>query len=220
MFEKELYIRFLLLLVAPKRAWSRINVEDASHKARSSINVEDASHKTRSSIKTDDASSKAVSEFVFPFVAICTIVVFCTNLMRLDWARSALNGALVEAMGCCVSLFGGFYLASYLINKSGHLFFKLIDNWPLSQQITGYGMVIYFLITIIAALFPQFFQSISFLRLLPMCYTFCIVWQGYGILMQTERILRIKQTLLAGILIVIVPELLRFVFNLITYYTL
>ncbi len=219
MFEKELYIRFLLLLVAPQRAWSRIKIDDASQKTWS-LNADDASQKARSRIKTDDTSQKAASEFVFPLVAICTIVVFGTNLMRSDWARSALNGALVEAIGCCISLFGGFYIASYLINKLGHLFFKLKDNWPLSQQIAGYGMAIYFLITIIAAFFPQLFQSINFLRLLPMCYTFCIVWQGYGILMQTESILRIKQTLLAGVLIVTVPELLRFVFNLITYYTL
>lgn len=193
MFEKELYIRFFLLFVAPKRAWSRI--------------------------ASDDPVKDAALEFVFPFVAICVAGVTVAGLMHSGWDRATLSSILIDAVGWCVSLFGGFYLVSFLVNKLGRLLLKRADEWQFSQQLAGYSLAPCFLLTIIASFFPVFFQGLSPVRLMSMCYTFYIIWHGADKLMGVEGFIRVKYTLWAGIFIVAVPESLRLFFNLMTYYT-
>ena len=60
---------------------------------------------------------------------------------------------------CCavaVALFGGYFLAAYLINQAAVRFCAMGDNLSLVQQFSGYAMVVVFLLRMVLGILPDF----------------------------------------------------------------
>jgi hypothetical protein len=83
---------------------------------------------------------------------------------------------------CCavaVSLFGGYFLAAYLINGLRVRMFAMDNDIPLVQQFAGYALVVSFMLKIIIGILPDF----SIIALLLQFYIVYVVWEGSAILM-------------------------------------
>ena len=116
---KELFNRVLLLLSSPAKAWKDIALEDEQ--------------------------KKVMSEFVYPMIGLCGLSVFIGTFIGNTAGVSAFQIAMTRCCATFVSLFGGFFLASYLIN----LFAKNISFGFLSLRQASAKLPLSFLQTVI-----------------------------------------------------------------------
>ena len=149
---KELFDRVLLLLSSPAKAWVDIAAEDDR--------------------------KKVMSEFVYPMVGLCGLSVFIGTLIGNTAGTSAFQVAMTRCCATFVSLFGGFFLASYLTNLLGKNSLGRDDEKELNQQFVGYAMVVTFVLNIISGLF-----TISLLHWIFQFYTIFVVYEGARTLM-------------------------------------
>ena len=111
-----------------------------------------------------------------------------------------------------VSLFGGYFLAAYLINGLRVRMFAMGNDIPLVQQFAGYALVVPFLLKIIIGILPDF----SIIALLLQFYIVYVVWEGSAILMKIAEKDRLRFTILSSILLIACPAVIEFVFNKLT----
>ena len=57
--------------------------------------------------------------------------------------------AMTQCCAVAVSLFGGYFLAAYLINGLRVRMFMLDSDIPLAQQFAGYALVVVFMLRIV-----------------------------------------------------------------------
>ena len=88
--------------------------------------------------------------------------------------------AMTQCCAVAVSLFGGYFLAAYLINELCVRMLKLDNDVPLAQQFAGYALVVLFLLKIIIGILPDF----KILALLLQFYIVYVVWEGSVRVMQ------------------------------------
>lgn len=120
--------------------------------------------------QTDDNES-FLSGFVYPFIGMIALAAFLGVLFtrkEFDF-QIALKAAILSFL----SVFGGFFLASYFVNELWHSMFHRERNLKLCQRFVGYSSSLMFALSIILSLLPEFF----FLRILVL-YTVYIVWEG------------------------------------------
>ena len=116
---------------------------------------------------------------------------------------------------CCaiaVSLFGGYYLASYLLNELSMRMLKREDNLLLMQQFAGYAMVVLFVLQIIIGLMPEF----SIVAILLQFYIAIVVWEGSDKLLLIAENERVRFTIIATIILIACPSIIQFIFNKLT----
>ncbi|MDO5523579.1 MAG: YIP1 family protein [Bacteroidia bacterium] len=146
-----------------------------------------------------------INNFLFPvfgFVAITTFVggMWFAESTDIRWALK-LTVAAVSA------LFGGFYLASYALNE---LFpkFGADKNLNIAQQFVGYSSVVVYLLFLVmpllSGLAPLWFLVI---------YTLYVVYAGAGEFLRVERNKRLGVAVVASLLIVVAPLLIKFLLN-------
>ncbi len=183
---KGLFQRAILLISSPAKAWEEIGLED----------------------------KRAVfAAFVYPMIGLCGLSVFIGTLLE-----GGETGAFVfqRAMtSCCaifVSLFGGYFLAAYGINRLGMKMFGFGNNLPLIQQFAGYALVVTFLLDIITGILPDFY----ILSWIFQFYIIYIVWEGARILIGVDEKKQMSYTVMASVLLMVCPAVLGFVFNKLT----
>ena len=71
------------------------------------------------------------SNYLYPFIGVLTVAAFFSVCTRQEFD---IELALKSAIVTFVSTFGGFYLASYLLNELWQGFFKKDKNLPLCQM--------------------------------------------------------------------------------------
>ena len=179
---KELFNRTLLLLSAPAKAWAEIVCEDNR--------------------------KKVMSEFVYPMIGLCGLSVFIGTFIGNVAGISAFHIAMTRCCATFVSLFGGFFLASYLTNLLGKNTLGREDDKELNQQFVGYAMVVTFALDIITGLF-----SISILRWILQFYTVFVVYEGARSLMQVKEKDLTRYSLIAALIIIVSPTLIAVVFD-------
>ncbi|MCC8132739.1 MAG: YIP1 family protein [Tannerellaceae bacterium] len=156
----------------------------------------------RSLAKKEIKGEEFLSHFIYPLIGLLTAVAFLGVLFTRKEFDVEL--ALKSSIKTLVAAFGGFYLASYLLNEVWHSLFKREKNMKLCQQFVGYSSSLMFSINMVLMLIPEFF----FLRIFVL-YTFYIVWEGTGPYMQVEEPDRVKFTAIATALIILLPEIIR-----------
>ncbi len=179
---KELFNRVVLLISAPAKAWEEIIQE------------------------TD--RRKLLSEFVYPMIGFCGLSVFIGTFIGNTAGVSAFHIAMTRCCAVFVSLFGGFFLASYLINLMGVKMFGRDDEQEKIQQLVGYSMVVIFALNIVSGLF-----SISILHWILQFYTAFVVYEGARLLLNVAQQDLTRYTLLASVAVIFSPELIAIVFN-------
>lgn len=183
---KKIFHIALLLISSPARAWEEICFED---------------------------KQEAVAAFVYPMIGLCALSVFIGSLWTMGWGEpQSFQYAMTRCAAVAVSLFGGYFLAVYLINAWGEHRLSWRGNRPLVQQFAGYALVVVFLLKILLGILPDF----GVIAMLFQFYTLYVVWEGSARLAHIPEKERLSFTLLASAALLLCPWLIEWVFNELT----
>ena len=179
---KELFNRVAMLISSPAKAWDEIACEEDK--------------------------KKLLGAFVYPMIGFCGLSVFIGTFIGNTAGSAAFHIAMTRCCAIFVSLFGGFFLASYLVDLLGQKWLGRAENQGLNQQFVGYSMVVIFVLNIISGLF-----SISILHWILQFYTVFVVYEGARLLLDVEEKQLTRFALVASLVIVASPELIAMIFN-------
>ena len=157
--------------------------------------------------KKEEKDDEFLSRFVYPLIGFVTVAAFLGVLFTRKEFDVEL--ALKSSIRTLVAAFGGFYLASYLLNELWQGLFKREKDMKLCQRFVGYSSSLMFALNIVLMLLPEFF----FLRIFVL-YTFYIVWEGAGPYMQVEEKIRLKFVGIATGLILLTPWLIEVILSM------
>lgn len=184
---KSLFHTALLLISSPARAWEEIRLEE-----------------DRRTVFT---------AFVYPMIGLCGLSVFIGSLLLKGWSGpESFQYAMTQCCAVAVSLFGGYFLAAYLINALRVRLFMQDDDINLTRQFAGYAMVVPFLLQIIIGVLPDF----NIIAMLLQFYIVYVVWEGSRSLMEIEEKDRLRFTVISSILLIVCPAVIQLLFNKLT----
>jgi hypothetical protein len=164
-------------------------------------------------IRLEEDRRKVFTAFVYPMIGLCGLSVFIGSLIAKGWGGpQSFQYAMTQCCAVAVSLFGGYFLAAYLINGLRVRMFAMDNDIPLTQQFAGYALVVPFLLKIIIGILPDF----SIIALLLQFYIVYVVWEGSAILMKIAEKDRLRFTILSSILLIACPAVIEFIFNKLT----
>ena len=153
---------------------------------------------------------KVMMDFVYPLIAFAGLSVFLSALYNLGWSTPEnYQEAMTRCCAVAVSLFGGFYLSAYLINRIGMYVAGRPDNAAVARQFTGYSMGFLLLLQIVYGLLPELFIGMLVLSF----YTVYIVWVGSRELLHIREEVRLRFTLLASAVLFLCPLTIQQLFN-------
>lgn len=146
-------------------------------------------------------------------IGLCGLSVFIGSLLAKGWGGpESFQYAMTQCCAVAVSLFGGYFLAAYLINGMRVKMFMMDSDMPLTQQFAGYALVVLFLLQIIIGILPDF----NIIGLLLQFYIVYVVWEGASTLMKVEEKDRLRFTIISSILLIACPMLIQLIFNKLT----
>jgi hypothetical protein len=184
---KSLFHTALLLISSPARAWEEIRLEE-----------------DRRTVFT---------AFVYPMIGLCGLSVFIGSLLLKGWSGpESFQYAMTQCCAVAVSLFGGYFLAAYLINALRVRLFMQDDDINLTRQFAGYAMVVPFLLQIIIGVLPDF----NIIAMLLQFYIVYVVWEGSRSLVEVEEKDRLRFTVISSILLIVCPAVIQLLFNKLT----
>ena len=148
--------------------------------------------------KQEDGNESFLSNFIYPFIGVVTIAAFIGVLFTRKGIDFQI--ALKTAILVLLSVFGGFFLASYIINEVWHSIFKREREMSLCLRFVGYSSSLIFVLYIVLSLLPEFF----FLRIFVL-YTIYIVWEGAIPYMDVKESEQLKFVIISTIIIIATP---------------
>ena len=179
---KELFNRVVLFISAPAKAWL--------------------------DVKNETDGRKVMGEFVYPLIGLCGLSVFLGTLIGNTAGASAFTVAMTRCCATFVSLFGGYFLASWLVGLLGKQMLGRDEDTDLNRQYVGYAMVVTFLLDIFSGLF-----SISLLRWMLQFYTIFVVYEGARTLMDVDEKNLTRYSLIASVIVIFCPSVIAIVFD-------
>ena len=179
---KDLFKRVMLLISAPGKAWEEISNEQDR--------------------------KKVMTAFVYPLMGLCGLSVFLGTFIGNADGVSLFQVAMTRCCATFISLFGGYFLASYLTNLLGVKFFERDNELEMCGQFVGYSMVVTFVLDILSGLF-----AISLLHYIFQFYTLFVVYEGARTLMDVHDEKLTRYSLLATIIIILSPAVIGSIFN-------
>ena len=184
---KELIHITLRLISSPAQAWEEIRLEEDRR--------------------------KVFTAFVYPMIGLCGLSVFIGSLLTMGWGGpQSFQYAMTRCCAVAVALFGGYFLAAYLINVMGVRWMRIPDQLPLVQQFAGYALVVVFLLRIVLGILPDF----QIIAILLQFYTVYIVWEGSARLLRVADASRLRFTLMTSVVLIVCPMLIEWIFNELT----
>ena len=184
---KELIHITLRLISSPAQAWEEIRLEEDRR--------------------------KVFTAFVYPMIGLCGLSVFIGSLLTMGWGGpQSFQYAMTRCCAVAVALFGGYFLAAYLINVMGVRWMRIPDQLPLVQQFAGYALVVVFLLRIVLGILPDF----QIIAILLQFYTVYIVWEGSARLLRVTDANRLRFTLMTSVVLIVCPMVIEWIFNELT----
>ena len=184
---KELIHITLRLISSPAQAWEEIRLEEDRR--------------------------KVFTAFVYPMIGLCGLSVFIGSLLTMGWGGpQSFQYAMTRCCAVAVALFGGYFLAAYLINVMGVRWMRMPDQLPLVQQFAGYALVVVFLLRIVLGILPDF----QIIAILLQFYTVYIVWEGSARLLWVTDANRLRFTLMTSVVLIVCPMVIEWIFNELT----
>ena len=180
---KELFQRLFTLIISPKKAWVEISAESPRR--------------------------DVMGSFVYPLIALCGLAVLFGKLLYTGMERMTFHAAAMDICGYCVALFGGFFLAAWLLDLLRQKFLDHQSDMAGSQLFVGYAMGTIFMANILVELLP----SIFILKWILQFYVLYIVWEGSEVLFGISEEKRLTFTIIATVAVVFSPEIINFLFN-------
>lgn len=168
------------LLVAPHTAWRELNREQKT-------------------------SHQFLAKYLHPVLGVIALASFVGGLW---FTRDGnLQGALKQSIISVVAVYGGYFIASYVLNEVAHRY-DLEKNISRIRQFVGYGSVVLYVLYIITSFIVDFF-----ILWLLVIYTVHVVNTGSIFFLQVKEEKRINFSLLASALIVLVPVGIQLIFS-------
>ena len=156
---------------------------------------------------------KVFTAFVYPMIGLCGLSVFIGSLLTMGWGGpQSFQYAMTRCCAVAVALFGGYFLAAYLINVMGVRWMRMPDQLPLVQQFAGYALVVVFLLRIVLGILPDF----QIIAILLQFYTVYIVWEGSARLLRVTDASRLRFTLMTSVVLIVCPMVIEWIFNELT----
>ena len=156
---------------------------------------------------------RVFTAFVYPMIGLCGLSVFIGTLVDYGWGGpQSFQLAMTRCCAVAVALFGGYFLAAWLINAFCTRFLHRPSDLPGIWQFSGYALVVLFLLRIILGILPDF----QIIALLLQFYTLYIVWEGSRALLDIVEADRLRFTLVSTLLLILCPWLIEWVFNELT----
>lgn len=161
-------------------------------------------------IRLQEDKRKVLIGFVYPMIGLCALAVFLGTLFTHGWGGpESFQLAMTRCCVVAVALFGGFYLAAYIINIVGEKMCGLPNDNVKAQQFAGYSLAVTFLTYIVTGFFPD----LSFIALVVQLYIVYIVWEGVPVIMGITENFRLRYTLIVSSLLILCPWVIQFLFN-------
>lgn len=180
---KDLFNRIVILLSSPREAWKKIVGEEDGY---------------------------LLGAFVYPMIAICGLAVFIGMLFGNGVEDFNFQYVMTECCSIFISLFGGFFFASFLIDQFGIRFMGREEgDRGRCQKLVGYSMVVVFVLEIFNGLFPSFLILSWILQF----YTIYIVWEGSKLLMGVVEEKLLSYTLVCSAIILVSPAMISYLFD-------
>ncbi|MDR0962808.1 MAG: YIP1 family protein [Mediterranea sp.] len=184
---KSLFNITLLLISSPQRAWEEIRLEEDRR--------------------------KVLTDFVYPMIGLCAFTSFIGLLWTMGWSGpESFQYAMTHCCAVAVSLFGGYFLAAYLINELQIRMLHQPGDMPLMQQFAGYALAVIFVLRAIIGVLPDF----QIIGLLLQLYTLYVVWEGTKTLLQVGEKERFAFSLSATLILIACPIVIQLVFDRLT----
>lgn len=156
---------------------------------------------------------RVFTAFVYPMIGLCGLSVFIGTLVDYGWGGpQSFQLAMTRCCAVAVALFGGYFLAAWLINAFCTRFLHRPSDLPGIWQFSGYALVVLFLLRIILGILPDF----QIIALLLQFYTLYIVWEGSRALLDIAEAHRLRFTIVSTLLLILCPWLIEWVFNELT----
>ena len=148
--------------------------------------------------KQKEDYEKFLSDFIYPFVGLVTIASFIGILFtRKEFdVQIALKASILSL----ISVLGGFFLASYLVNEVWRKMYHRENNFKLCMCFVGYSSSLMYMLNILLSLLPEFF----FLRFFAL-YIIYIVWEGAIPYMDVTEEEQLKFVGISTALIILTP---------------
>ena len=178
---KDLFHRVVALLSSPAKAWDEIANGGEEH--------------------------TVLPGFVYPMIGLCGLSEFIGAFIGKDFMTDLFQVALTRSCGVAVSLFIGFFLASYLIKLMNGQFNCQKSESDI-QVFVGYSMVVTFVLQIISGLF-----SILIIHWILQIYTLFVVFEGARRLMKIHESRLTMYTIVTTLIILLSPTVIEFIFN-------
>jgi hypothetical protein len=149
-------------------------------------------------------------EYVYPMIGFSALAVFIGSIFERGWGSAEdYQYAMMQCAGVVVSLFGAYFLSSYLINMVRIRVLEQRDDILLSQQFAGYSMTVTFLLQILTGILP----NLGIISMMLQFYIVYLVWEGSDKLLDVKDDKRTALTIIASVILLVCPPLIRLVFD-------
>ena len=177
---RDIFVVMAQLLVAPHVAWRELKREQKT-------------------------SHEFLSRYLHPLFGVIALASFLGGLWfaRDGSLESALKGAIVNV----VSVYGGYFIASYVLAETANRF-GIEKSTSRLRQFVGYASVVLYLLYIVTPFLPGFF-----ILWVLVLYTVHVVNTGALFFLQVPEEKRVNFSLLASALIVLVPVSIHLLFS-------
>lgn len=173
--------RLLALLFSTDKSWQKISKEKENHE-------------------------EFINNFLFPIFGFISITTFIGGMWIAN--NGGIHYALKITIAVVTALFGGFYVASILINE---LFPKygMVKDKLIAQQFVGYSSIVIYLIY----LFLPFLQGLNIIWALAL-YSLLLIYSGVNHFLEIDKDKRVLFSIIAFIVIFLSPILLNYLLQL------
>lgn len=179
---KDLFQQVVALLSAPGKAWDEI-AERGRFK-------------------------EVAPAFVYPLVGLCGLSTFIGAFVGKGMNADVFQVALTQCCAVAVALFGGFFLAAYLMGRLHMRWLRQRVDPDVMLTFVGYSMVVTLVLDIVSGLL-----SIALLHWILQIYTFVVVYEGGRRLLKVSEDKQTVWTVLATLTILVCPAVIEFLFN-------
>jgi hypothetical protein len=149
-------------------------------------------------------------DFVYPMIGLCGLTTFLGSLWAVGWSGpQSFQYAMTHCCAVLISLFGGYFLATYIIRETCVRLLGRNTEMALVRQFAGYALVVILVLRAVIGLLPDF----QIIGLLLQFYTLYVVWEGAVPMVQADEHNRLNFTLIATLSLIASPIVIQLVFD-------
>lgn len=177
---KEIILKIIQIITAPEEAWRKLS--------------------------THQNHEEFINRYLHPIFGVIALTSFIGGLWIIEDGNIEI--ALKDAINNLVTVYGGYYIGSYILNEYLPRF-GIAKNQAKAQQFVGYSSALLYALYIITPFFPY----LIILQLFAL-YTVYIVYTGYGIYIIGEEEHRIHFTGVATTFVLLTPALIKSILSI------